>query len=60
LKVVGARAGHLPLPGVLGQGYALISSGVFRQMKDESRIMRNLDGVQVNAGSLSVLVAGRE
>lgn len=57
LKVVGARAGHLPLPGVLGQGYALISSGVFRQMKEEARILRDLDRVQVEASSISVLVA---
>ena len=47
--------GHLPLPGILGRLYAATQGGLFRQMKNESRILRNLDGVVVNAGSIDLL-----
>lgn len=56
LVVTGARAGHLPLPGVLGRLYAGTTTGVFRQLKNESRILRNLDGVQVNDQSIELLI----
>lgn len=55
LVVTGAKAGHLPLPGILGKFYAGTVSGVFRQMKNESRILRNLDGVVVSDGSIELL-----
>ena len=55
LVVTGARAGHLPLPGLLGRAYAATTGGVFRQLKNESRILRNLDGVQVGDGSIELL-----
>ena len=55
LVVTGARAGHLPLPGLLGRAYAATTSGVFRQLKNESRILRNLDGVQVSDGTIELL-----
>jgi len=55
LVVTGAKAGHLPLPGILGRLYAGTTSGVFRQLKNESRILRNLDGVVVNDGSIELL-----
>ena len=56
LVVTGARAGHLPLPGILGRLYAATQTGLFRQMKNESRILRNLDGASVNDGSIELLV----
>ena len=55
LAVTGAKVGHLPLPGILGRLYASTQGGLFRQMKNESRILRNLDGVVVNAGSIDLL-----
>ena len=56
LVVTGAKAGHLPLPGILGRLYASTQSGLFRQMKNESRIVRNLDGAAVNDGSIELLI----
>jgi hypothetical protein len=56
LVVTGARAGHLPLPGILGRLYAGTQTGLFRQLKNESRIVRNLDGASVNQGSIEVLI----
>ncbi len=58
LVVTGAKAGHLPLPGFLGKLYASTQSGLFRQMKNESRIVRNLDGASVNDGSIELLIQG--
>ena len=55
LVVTGAKAGHLPLPGVLGKLYAGTQAGLFRQMKNESRIVRNLDGAAVNNESIELL-----
>ncbi|MGD9783018.1 MAG: hypothetical protein AB7V14_12845 [Kiritimatiellia bacterium] len=55
LVVTGAKAGHLPLPGILGRLYASTQAGLFRQMKNESRILRHLDGAVVNAGSIDLL-----
>jgi hypothetical protein len=55
LVVTGAKAGHLPLPSILGKLYANTQAGLFRQMKDESRIVRNLDGVSVNNESIELL-----
>ena len=55
MVVTGAKAGHLPLPGILGKLYAGTTSGVFRQLKNESRILRNLDGAVVNDGSIELL-----
>jgi len=56
LVVTSAKAGHLPLPGILGRLYASTQSGLFRQLKNESRIVRNLDGAVVNDGSIEVLI----
>jgi hypothetical protein len=55
LVVTGAQAGHLPLPSVLGKLYAGTQAGLFRQMKNESRIVRNLEGVSVNNESIELL-----
>lgn len=55
LVVTGAKAGHLPLPGILGRLYALTQTGLFKQLKNESRILRNLDGVVVDNGSIELL-----
>ncbi len=55
LVVTGAKAGHLPLPGILGQLYAKTQAGLFRQMKKESRIAQNLGGAAVNDGSIELL-----
>ena len=55
LVVTGAKAGHLPLPGILGRLYAATQTGLFKQLKNESRILRNLDGVVVNNGSIELL-----
>ena len=55
LVVTGAKAGHLPLPGVLGKLYANTQSGLFRQMKNESRVVRNLDGAVAGDGSIELL-----
>ena len=56
LVVTGARAGHLPLPGILGRLYAATQGGLFRQMKNEARILRNLNGAAVNDGSIELLI----
>ena len=56
LVITGAQAGHLPLPGILGKLYAGTTSGAFRQLKNESRILRNLDGAVVNDGSIELLI----
>lgn len=56
LVVVRARAGHLPLPGILGRLYASTQSGLLRQLGNESRILRNLDGVSIQDGKIELLV----
>jgi len=56
LAVTGARAGHLPLPGILGRLYAQVSGGVLRQLRVESRLIRNADGILVGDGTVEVLV----
>ena len=56
LVVTGAKAGHLPLPGILGRLYAGTQGGLFRQLKNESRIVRNLNGASVNDGSIELLI----
>ncbi len=56
LVVTGARAGHLPLPGVLGRLYGTVRSGLLRQLRNESRILRNLDGMSIDDQSVEVLV----
>ena len=58
LRISGAKAGHLPLPGILGRLYANATGGVFRQMKNESRILRNLDGVKLDSEAIELLVKG--
>ena len=58
LRISGAKAGHLPLPGILGWLYSQATSSVFRQMKDESRILRHLDGVKLDSESIELLVKG--
>lgn len=54
MSVTGAQAGHLPLPGLLGKLYAHTVGGVFRQMRNESRILRNLDSAVVSDGSIEL------
>ena len=56
MVVTGAKLGHLPLPGLVGRLFAGTQLGLFRQMKNESRILRNLDGASVNDGSIELLV----
>lgn len=56
LIITSAKAGHLPLPGFLGRLYASTQSGLFRQLKNESRIVRNLNGAVVNDQSIKILV----
>jgi hypothetical protein len=56
LVVERAWAGHLPLPGVLGRLYARTRSGLLRQMKNESRVLRNLDGISAGHESIEVLI----
>jgi hypothetical protein len=56
LVVVRARAGHLPLPGILGRLYAYTQSGLLRQLNNESRILRNLDGVSVRDTEAEILI----
>ena len=56
LVVTGAKAGHLPLPGIVGRLYANTQAGLFRQFKNESRIVRHLDGASINDGSIELLV----
>ena len=58
LVVTGAKAGHLPLPGFLGKLYAHTQTGLFRQFKNESRIVRHLDGAVVETESIELLVKG--
>ena len=55
LVVTGAKAGHLPLPGILGRLYANATGGIFQQMRNESRILRHLDGVKVDEGTIELL-----
>lgn len=56
LVVTGARAGHLPLPGFLGRLYATTQARLLRQLKNESRILRHLDGVSIEEGTIELLV----
>ena len=56
LVVTGAKAGHLPLPGILGRLYAQTQAGLFRQFKSESRIVRHLDGASINDESIELLI----
>jgi hypothetical protein len=56
LSVVGAELGHLPLPGVLGRLYAKTQEGLLRQFRNESRILRNLDGARIAEREVELLV----
>ena len=56
LDVTGARLGHLPLPGALGRAFASAQGGMFRQLRNEARIWRNLDGARSEPGKLELLV----
>jgi len=60
LVITSAKAGHLPLPGILGRLYATTQSGLFRQLKNESRIVRKLDGAAINDGSIEILVNAKD
>ncbi|NLG34919.1 MAG: hypothetical protein GX548_06155 [Lentisphaerae bacterium] len=55
-RISGARLGHLPLPGILGRLYGGMQTGLFRQLKNESRILRNLDGASISGDSVELLV----
>lgn len=54
LALTGAKAGHLPLPGWLGRWYAWTQRGLFRQLANEARILRNMDGMTIGDGSLEL------
>ena len=54
--VTSARAGHLPLPGILGRLYSGTQTGLLKQMRSESRVLRNLEGASVKDGSVELLV----
>ncbi len=54
MVVTGAKMGHLPLPGFLGKIYAATQSGLFQQLNGEARILRNLDGVALDEGTLEL------
>lgn len=56
LVVIGARAGHLPLPGILGRLYAATRGNLLRQLKNESRILRHVEGVSIGEGTIELLV----
>ena len=60
LVVTEAKVGHLPLPGALGRFYAGTTRGMFRQMQNEARILRNRDKVAVNDGSIELVTASGE
>ncbi len=59
MVVTGAKMGHLPLPGMVGQLFASTQLGLFRQMKNESRILRNLEGAVVSNESIELLIKPR-
>ncbi len=56
LVVTGAKAGHLPLPGILGRLYAKTQGGLFRQFKNESRVLRNLEGASIGDGTIELII----
>ncbi len=57
LVVQRARIGHLPLPGILGRMYARTRTGsLLEPFRNEARILRHLDGVLVESGSIEILV----
>ena len=56
LEVVGAKAGHLPLPGALGKAYAASQAGLLRQMRGEARVLRNMGGVSLKGDTAEILV----
>ena len=58
LVVTGARAGHLPLPGLAGRLYARTQIGLFRQLTSEARIIRSLNAAEVRDGAIELLVGG--
>jgi len=54
LEITGAKAGHLPLPGFLGRLYVRTQRGLFRQLANEARIVRNLDQLVIGDGVLEL------
>lgn len=53
--VTGATVGHLPLPGFLGRIYASTKNNIFRQFKDEARILRHLSGLLVQDQAVELM-----
>lgn len=60
LELVGAKLGHLPLPGALGKLYAKTQGRLFRPFGKEARILRNLDSLVIRDGEIEVLTRARE
>ena len=56
LVVAGAKLGHLPLPGILGRAYANTQVGLFRQFRNEARIVRHLSGALIQSETIELLV----
>jgi len=56
LVVTGAKLGHLPLPGILGRAYANTQINLFRQFRNEARIVRHLSGALIQSETIELLV----
>ena len=60
LRLLGARVGHLPLPGPLGKLYAACQSDLFAKFQNESRVLRHLESAELRDGELSLTTALRD
>ena len=60
IRLLGARVGHLPLPGPLGTLYAACQSSLFAKFQNESRILRHLESAELRDGELSLTTALRD
>ena len=58
LKVAGARIGHLPLPGPAGRLVIPWFTSLFQPLSREQMIYKQLTGIKVEDGKLSLTVSG--
>jgi len=57
--VIGARFGHLPLPGLLGRLFVASRKDLWRVFAAERRILQNADALELHDGVLKVRTKGR-
>lgn len=60
LRATGARFGHLPLPGAIGQAFLKARKDLWRVFGTEARVLANLERAELREGVLSVRTKGAE